>query len=533
MVCYAAEVSANSIVPDPEEIQEAFEDGLIEFEDYQRLLELSRNEYHSREDSLFLMQFPDLLTGFSSGPLIDRQLTTPEIPSESRPVQISQANDYKARILFRQYNRINVEAEHKNLYRLNFRRARFQMEGERESFYSKTERWGRRSVSYDLKFDQDRSAQVVVGSYSTRLSMGLIFGYHGQFLTKESSRDDGEKFLFPDYGGSNGILISMPLGKSRAVILSDVDRNESHTKQFTAASIPIQFGKFDFRINGGVGQLKNRTTGEIKKYSLLSVGGDERKADRLFEGEGAVATVDSKLQFAGSARLTRRRVNSSVDILAWSYSSDFPSWFSGGPSSRRYQSVAIESLDLTVRDRFQGETGGAIKSSLALLDNITLRTVFGYSRRSADDNRFEYKFGVDTDVGNFYLFRLNLYRRLDNIYFSKTEQTRIQAQLSRRGDIGGRIVAGYRFEKQIGRNDFLFLIEGRLNDRWGRLMTSVKLDRLEPGDLQNRYLFLTISHDSNLGGNLKGFIKYSYYYRKGNLKSSLGTLRWEMVWNLN
>lgn len=526
-------LAASQIVPDPEDIYQAFDDGFIEFEDYRRLLELSRLDNFTPEDSLYLANFPDLLVGFSSSPLMDRPDATPPPQSDLSQLPKPPATDYQAKMLFRQSNRINVEAEHKNLYRLNFKRAGFQIEGERELFYSGTKRWGKRSITYDFPDSTNGSTQIVAGNYSARYSMGLIYGYHGQVLEKESERDETEKLLYPIYGGSNGLMVTLPMGKSKAMLVHDVDQNATHRKQFTALSIPADIGMLNLRINAGFGRFIRRATGVSKRYSLFSIGGKTGVSKRQLEMEGAVAEVKNKFHLAGSARLNYRRKSSSINILAWSYASEFPSYFSGGLSSRRYISVTIDDLDLTVRDRFRGESGGAIKSSLAISNRVSLRTAFGYSWRNLEDNRIEYKFGINADAGHSYRIKLDCYRRLDNIYSSEKRQTRIQTQLSKRGDIGGRVVAGYRFERHTGRNDYFWLTEARVNDRWGRLTVYAKVDRLELSDLNNRYLYLSLSHDSSLGYNLRGYLKYSYRYRKDSPESSYGTLRWEIVWNLN
>ncbi len=511
----------------------AFDDGLIEFEDYRRLLELTRLDYLSADDSIYLTRFPDLLAGFSSSPLIDRTAPPDQPQTASHHDTIKTVNQYHANLLFRQYNRINIDSERKNLYRVTFGRARIQLRGERESFYSGTSRWGPRSISYRLKPGHNHSAEIVAGSYSTSFSMGLIYGYHGQLLSKDSDRDEPEKFLYPIYGGSNGLLVKLPIGNDRAVFLYDADRNASHRQQFTAVSLPATIGNVNLRINGGFGQLHQRSTGLNQDIMLLSIGGKAGSRGRQLEAEVGISEVNNRFPLAGSTRLTYRRAHSYVNLLAWSYASEFPSWFSGGPSSHRYLSVAIDDLDLSLRDRFRGETGGAIKTSQSFSKQITVHAVLGYSQRGLDNNRTEYKIGADYLFDNPYRFRLDCYRRLDNIYSDNNKQTRIQAQFSKNGEVGGRVVAGYRFENWSGRNDYFFLTELRINDRWGRLVVNGKIDRLEPSDLQNRYLYFGLSHDSYLGNNLRGYIKYSYRYLKDSPDTSFGTLRWEMKWGIN
>ena len=65
-------------VPEPEEILEAYVNGLIEYPDYITLLEISRGIRRTPADTLDYVQFPDLLIGLTANPyLIERDEPVP------------------------------------------------------------------------------------------------------------------------------------------------------------------------------------------------------------------------------------------------------------------------------------------------------------------------------------------------------------------------------------------------------------------------------------------------------------------------
>ncbi|TET93657.1 MAG: hypothetical protein E3J26_05955, partial [Candidatus Zixiibacteriota bacterium] len=68
--------------------------------------------------------------------------------------------------------------------------------------YTGRERFVSRRLVY--KNRQGRLKELVLGNFSRRLGAGTIFGYRGKLL-EFSDRIDEESFLFPDYGGYNGL----------------------------------------------------------------------------------------------------------------------------------------------------------------------------------------------------------------------------------------------------------------------------------------------------------------------------------------
>jgi hypothetical protein len=514
-------------VPDPEEIYEAFQEGLIDYQDYLELLEISRADFLTPVDSAFLMQFPDLLAGISSNPMFNAeeviQPTTIGItPSELR---------WRQSLLFRQYFKLNRGCQRSQLFRTRGTIGRMSFYGELGHEYSGIWRWARRYIQYDLGTGENPESNIIVGSYKERFGMGLAYGYHGRFLSKTYRKDDFEKFIYPDYGGGNGVLLNIRRPVVSLKLLLDVYRNIEFTKEVAGISIPIKTSSANFQLAGVWGQLRNRITGANEKTSWVSAFGHAERPEMQVEMELAAAASRPQLPWAGAVDFRWRRRRMSLSITGWTYDTDYSAYFSGGPSSRRSRTIHIDELDLSYSDRYSDETGLVVKTSSPVSKGLTFRMALGYARREFNDDRAEARIGIMQKLSGMYQAKIDCYWRDDRLYSGARRQRRVQLDIVRDGTITRtRLVLGYRNEPYNKRDDFLLLADNKISLKQGTVAITFKLDRIQLHDLQNRYMYISGYYETELSRHFRTYIKYTYRYRKDNDDGNFGTIRLDFNW---
>ncbi|MFH1700958.1 MAG: hypothetical protein ABIE07_10255 [Candidatus Zixiibacteriota bacterium] len=521
---------SNIHIPSPEEINEAFESGFLEYNDYIELLEIIRKESLTPADSQIIVQYPDLIAGFSSNPYIK------DISKEASTGEATQAQKHEKTlnqsVLFRQYQKLEPEQENQRLIRYFGTNNHFEIYGEWEHSYAGNQRWLRRYARFSFPSTDKTPAMLTLGNYKEKFSMGLIYGYHGQLFSKSAERDDMEKFLLPNYGGSNGILLYRPVKHGEAKLIIDYDRNDAFMKFLSGISIPFNLFSAPAILSGAHGRIANRDNDNKINATFISLG-IATDTSPLREGEIALAYHDNKITSA-AAIMVRWDKNSTLLIInGWHYDNRYPSYFSGGPSSRRSRTLYSDDIDYSYSDRYAGETGGAINTSYSMTKGTQFTSFLGYADRFADDNRLEAKTGIIRFLSENYTAKLNCYWKYDNLYSTDKAQRRIQFEINKnRSALTGRLAVGYYFDRYNNRNDYLLLAEANVKNRLGNLHILIKLDRIKLTDIRNNYIYSTISHETTISKNISSYIRYGYRYRADYTDQRYVTMRWDIIWRI-
>jgi hypothetical protein len=516
-------------VPGPEEIYEAFQEGFIEYQDYRELLEISRAEFLSPADSVYLMQFPDLLAGFSSNPLFEADDVSPVVAIDKQGISPA----WKQSLLYRQYHRLRHGNDQKQLYRIRGEYQHLSYYGESEYDYAGDHQGGRRYVQYDLASDSSTAYSIIIGNFRQQLGLGLIYGYHGRLFSKTYELDDMEQFLYPDYGGGNGLMIMAKRPSEQFTMLYDTDRRGYMARDLVALSVPFRLSPLSIHLSAVHGRLCNRQVDAELSVSLFSIYGESKSRVVQAKWELAVAESDRRYPRAAAVHVKWKRRKIWADANAWAYAVDYPSFFSGGPSSRRSHTLHIDRIDLSYSDRYSGEAGIILRTSTPATGGVTFRSAVEYARRAFDDDRMEARIGLKKNISDNYRMKFDCYWRSDHLYSDTRRQRRIQMEMIKYGAISRiRMVMGYRSERYNNRDDFLIMVEDKFSNRWGTLALLCKLDHLRPDDLQNRYLYLTGYIEAQMGKYLRSYIKYTYRYRRGQPESNYGTIRLDLNWTI-
>jgi len=522
----AAGESDSIIFPEEEEIYEAYQEGLIDFDEYSRLKEIAARLYPNREDTLYVRLFPDLLAGPASLLVAEE----PDVQDETT-AQVITGDAIEGAYLFRRYQNLRDDSDHKWLNRVSLQRNRLHVYGAFNHEYSGRNHWERRYVDIPLAQKDSVHLNCIAGNYNYHMGMGVIYGYHGRLFSHSSTVSDADKFLFPDFGGGNGCLLTAEFGPQNITLLFDVDKNEDFEKSLAALSWTIRQGQGEISVNGLYGGIGNRIAGGKKTYTLVSLSGRQRAGRVKMEFETAMAPDQPALPIAGTFDVKWRRGSNSFAARGWHYDRSFPALFSGGPSARRYKATEVEDLGFSFRDRWSGESGGLITSCQRLTEVLSLSSAILYSQREPFANRLEYRIGLKRKLSGTIRGELNCYWRGDNLYSENQTHRRIQAEMTWTTDaMRVRMVGGHRHEPCAGRNDYVVFTEARFKERMGQFILHAKLDRVVFTDMKNSYTYFAVSHDAHISDNLHIFAKYSYRYRRRSTTGTYGQLRWDMEW---
>ncbi|MCP4566346.1 MAG: hypothetical protein GY841_02065 [FCB group bacterium] len=517
-------------IPDPEELYEALIDGFIDYTDYIAFLEISRGGPGLKTDSLYLDRYPDLLAGLTANPHMifsDDTSSTENGRSGSEPTRWRQA------VLYRQYQKLIPGNDSKRVYRIGISRERLTVYGEFDQYYSGSRHFGRRYAEFDQFDSTGNGLHLTVGNYSDRIGLGLVYGYHGQLFSRTGSGDGQDGLPYPHYGGSNGIRLIRRMGIQAIKLLYDRDQSVEFGKDFGALSVPIKIFAQSTLLSAGFGHLRNRQTDDATEIWLLSSYFSGKSKVWRYQTELAVAGRAGDISKATAVDVTGKQGGGvTIRLTGWQYDRNYPTWFSGGPSSRRYMTRSLDNIDLNYSDRFAGETGMAGRTSLSLSPRWRLITAVAYAWRGDDDNRAEWRGGLVYRAGREYRVKFDCYWRADNLYSGQCSQRRMHVDfVHQRGSLRTRTFLGHRHDRHNQRNDFLIGCENTYDVHDFRIKLVFKLDRLIVDDPRNNHLYAAIAYETTVSKSMSSYIKYSRRYRRGLPGSSYGELRWDINWN--
>ena len=513
-------------VPDPEELNEALAEGLIDYQDYTELMEISTAASLTPADSLFLLQFPDLLAGLSANPLMNSDEGSGR---DISPPTSSKSHIQRQELLFRQHNSLGPAGENKRLCRIHGRSGRWEYQGELEGQSSGNTQWRRRAVEYGLQNDSGNGIRLVAGNFKETIGLGVMYGYHGRLFSRSADTRSTEGFIYPSFGGANGVLAAITNRRRRTLIVYDTDRSEQFAKQMAAISVPLMNRSFTVTVSAGYGSLRNRVLDKTLSAAFLSLHGEKKSPGLVISGETVVSHWQDGFPPAAALNVAWNRAGASARFTGWTYRADYPSFFAGGPSSRRTRTELLDDLELTYSDRYRGETGIILKSTQPLTSRLQFNSAICYAVRGFNDDRGEVRLGLARSLDDTHRLKIGCYWRRDRVYSDRYLQRKFQIEIIRlTRESTSRLALGHQFDSNSGRDDFLILIENRWVASWGIVGLTCKMDRLRRQAMQSEYLYVTAMYETRLNRYLASVVKYSYRYRRGVHDDRYGLIRWDI-----
>jgi hypothetical protein len=225
--------------------------------------------------------------------------------------------------------------------------------------YSGRERVLTRSLSF--RFDSSGVVRkLTLGSFRERFGLGTAIGYRGKLLDF-SSQLNGESWLFPDWGGFNGLRIESARSRFSSTVMASFNRDFSHSLTTIAASGKLGFGTVTPTGILAVHRLANRGSGRHVSiyHAAVNLIGDYDHGSYAVEICGQTG-----LQKAASAVVEADLDWGRTEIMfsGWSYGRGFLDLASGSRAASLSQTQEIGPVDFRFSSKRAGQLGTLVKA---------------------------------------------------------------------------------------------------------------------------------------------------------------------------
>ncbi|RME27917.1 MAG: hypothetical protein D6800_04485, partial [Candidatus Zixiibacteriota bacterium] len=377
----AQELSAD-VFPSEDELLQALELGEISFREFILLQELATVGLDSTQ--LYLLDdIPNLV--------YLRERLKPV-----SPLQLEQAQGFLSRLRPEHGTvrwRFSQELEDNNTGRSRYRvdaqlrpAEYWQSDWRVHREFSGRERWIRRAVTYRRN---DRVLrQVTLGSYITRFGLGTVVGYRGKLLNF-SDQLDGESFLFPDYGGFNGVYARMQGRNVNSELMFSYTRDSTHELMSSGAITELHRLTWHPGLIVAVNRLRNRRTA-VKAHDVkIAAHGRGRYAYGYTEAEFTFQTGDLGGAMAAVVEGRHDLGEAGVAYAFWAYGNRFADLMSGSKATPISRTVDIPAVGFAFSSRRAGQKGLFIRTSVQPAKRTELVGSFLYGGFDRNDNRIQ------------------------------------------------------------------------------------------------------------------------------------------------
>ena len=503
---------STTVFPSEDELYEALQNNEIDYYQYLILREIAQHGIDS--DTQYLLdEIPNLLFIQS-----DSTGTLTALESEQAALFRETNREERARrwrIRYGHYQ--SLDDESRRQYRLSVAtelnshwRATFNINRE----YSGRERWVRRAVAYRNSRGSVRRFEL--GSLSARLGLGTVIGYRGKLLGF-SDQLNGESFLFPDYGGINGVYLDTRAVGIRTQVVGSVNRDESHSLLTAGSMVSRASGRLRPGVIFGMNRLRNRTSGE----TLV----DFKTAGNLYFRYGAgVVTIEAAEQFTDLRRSRAAVVEgkhrlsmAEIDYALWSYGRDYLDLSSGSKAVWLTCREVLVPVGYELSTRRKGQTGFLVRTVVQLETGWELANSAILARLNRDTSRTELfsslrrqwsqRFSTQVD----YLARNRERNGMSGYRKDFTRRVRFEIRFAT-GDLSFRSYIGYTTDNQEGDYISLFgAIRGHLKgfgvvEAWSNI--SRLADSIE-------YWYMFFRYKQQLVDDITLAVKFATEYHSG------------------
>ena len=356
------------ILPSDDELLESYLIGEITYDEYLLLLDIITNNIHPGKVILSDDIPQNVLEKYT--------VVTPE-------QDYSSEYDYEPKFRFKHMYASYLEENARTKYQSNFsyknKNISSQVVLRRET--SGRERFLNRSVT--LNDVSTKLKEVRIGNFSKKFGLGLLMSYHGKNVSY-SDEIDKESFLFPDYGGFNGLYTDWRYNQYRIQSISSLVRDE----EFSFLTNGFSFGKSsrekEISIQTAVTTIKNRNI-TLSKSDFKSSLYLRKKFNRLHtKTEAAYGYYDNNSQLAVFHENRIRISDLQIDMEGWMYSDEYKDFSGAGRTSLLSEKVILPDIDYTYYSKRTHQEGMEISLSRKLKWRFSGKLTQLYAYKSKD-----------------------------------------------------------------------------------------------------------------------------------------------------
>lgn len=392
--------------------------------------------------------------------------------------------------------------------------------------YSGNERVMRRSLAYKA-ISSEWLRQATFGSFRTRFGLGSIIGYRGK-LFDYSDRIDGESFLFPDFGGFNGVLLEGGFQNISLTTIGSFQRDSSHSLTTVAVNGKGTSVPFHPSVIAAVHTVENRTTGTTAQVYQAGVNLSQKWKPGSIEWElsGQSGAENSAAMVIALENKWRQ-----FDLIVngWSYGEKYLGLAAGSRAASLSTTEEIESVDFTFSDRRAGQTGGRVQGEWEVASVNSISGDLLFATRGKDTSTVQTLWGIERQLDNQNQVRLDF-------LYKATEKSGTPENIRRRGraewkmsqrDFRGRVAVGYTDETTYGQYWSLLVqvAGGRENSERWQVWSNWR--RVAHGRIDSWHGFVSLSEQ--LADGLRGAIKFTDSYNSSDVPRHSPSLTLELL----
>ena len=514
---------STEVFPSEDELLEALRLGEITYDQYVQLRELARQGIDST--NLYLLdEIPNLsyFAGTDSALTSGLENTQEDALYGDRAYGLYETHGY---IEHRYFQPLEEDAHGGYRTRADLRpyqgwRARLQVDRE----LSGTERCTGRSIEYRGSGPWRR---IIVGSYTARLGTGTALGYRGDLLDYSRSLD-GESWVYPDYGGYNGVYVEHVQASTNTTFLTSVNRDSTFRVTTNAFMLETKLGATTPRLIFAHTHLENRNNGRHLSLPAVSLGVRHRYEQSYADGEINYQLRGKHAVWSGVVEGRHRTDETELRYAAWSYGRHLADLASGSKAGALTRTVTLEEVDFKMSDRRAGQTGGLVRTGLQLSGRWRLTSSILYA-------------GFNRDHSNFQLSSELLYQRghtawqADYLGTWKERPTQTSTTRQHRWRFEHRIQLGtlrlrsyIAYTRRDNGYDYLGLLHHlcRETTRFGMIEFWSNIGRINSDGVQYWYAFLRV--EQRWFSRVGTAVKFSHTYNRVSDDRSVAQLALEM-----
>lgn len=416
-------------------------------------------------------------------------------------------------------------------------RYRYDLDRDQPSQYFGSMRVGRDRVSayFNLHREQSGDERVInryleyrnptgvireirVGNFTRRLGMGTVFGHRGKLL-KFTGRIDEESFLFPDFGGYNGVYSELRSGRTKVELMSSFNRDADHSLTTAAGMVTHRAGSLSYGLIAGVNRLRNRHTDALLNDVKIAL-------PVRYRYEGGYASVETSAQtgygrgWSGVQIEGRHRFQTAeIKYAGWSYADRYLDLSGGSKTGRSRRQIYLEDVDFLLSDKRSGHVGGMFKTIVLVTEQMHLVNAMIYSAQHRDSADFQWLSGLLNQSAK------GLSWRLDHLVKSRrrTETTSVATTTSHRTRFEVRFTSGQTdlrsyiaYNTSSDRSDYvsLFVRLDYASQALGRLQVWSNLARFDARNRMVDYWYLFVRNEQPIVEGIMAAVKISRSYNR-------------------
>lgn len=521
---YAEDLSLY-LIPSEDELQQLLVTGEINYEQYQRGLEV-----------LNLYRFDNSFSVYDFYSLTRFDYQTNDLFSEGETGQVDLLKDEKRYFLKGSLSHSyasEIKKRSRSRYRSSVKlalkeRYRFNLKIQKE--YSGRERITYRNFVYTP--NNKYLKQLTVGNYSKKLGLGGGYGYRGK-LFDYSAKIDDESLLYPDYGGFNGYFLETSFKSIQLDQLTSFGRDSANSIFTSGAHLRLKVSPVEPYLIFGYTKLTNRnSSASISNMKIAT--GLKIKYNKSYTALEIV--TQTEYQSGLSAILgegMHRFENGNIKYAFWLYAADYLDFTGGGKSAYLTSHVELDTLDYQYSDRRAGQTGGSVRTTVLLTPKVQWSNAVLLGAQNSDSLNVQFQSELGFKLTSCYQLNLkHLQKHKKRIEDSPPTSNRTDSRLEltyRSKKINWRTYLGYGTKDEA--EDYLsFFLNFRFQtERLGQFQFWGNIYQLQTDFEDIDYWYCFIKNEIKLYENWFSSVKLSHSYDRRSDNKDITVFAMEII----